>query len=226
MKKILISALAAMALISLATIQGCKKDDTTAPEITLSGSNPMTIVLNASNPGDPSATANDNEDGAVSVTSDWSSTNPNVNLAGTYTISYTASDKAGNAANASRTVYVKNSADNLAGSYLVTDTCGVLVFNYAQTITASNTVNNRIHFNKFADYSSNSGIYADITGTSITLPSQTANNIGSLMENHQFSGTGAFVTSPNVILHLNYTDTNNSTFPPSTASCTAWFVKQ
>src|SRR5438046_3014092 len=107
MKKFFIPVLAGIALISVATMQSCKKDDTTAPVISKQGSSPMTISLNSSFT-DPGATASDNEDGTISVTSDYSSTNPNVNLKGTYTIHYTATDKAGNQASDSRTVNVVN----------------------------------------------------------------------------------------------------------------------
>ncbi|HEY4798992.1 MAG TPA: hypothetical protein VII99_07955, partial [Bacteroidia bacterium] len=61
---------------------------------------------------------------------------------------------------------------------------------FTQTVTFSATVNNRIGFNKFADYSNNTGIYADIFGTTINIPSQTAVGIGSLSETHTFQGAG------------------------------------
>ena len=226
MKKNLFFLLTGIILLSFATLQSCKKDDTTPPVISLSGSNPMIITLNSGTMSDPGATANDDEDGTVNVSSNWNwGTNPNPNMADTYYIVYTAADASGNETTETRTVNVENSAKNLAGNYLVWDTCGTTqYFNYAQTITASNSVNGRIHFSKFADYSGNTGIYADITGASITLPSQTANDIGSFIEDHQFNGTGSFVTSPGIVLHLNYTDNNLST--SSTANCSAWFVKQ
>src|SRR5215510_12657913 len=106
MKKNLIYPLAAIILFSLATLQSCKKDDTTPPVISLGGSNPMTITLNSSTVSDPGATANDDEDGAISnVSSTWSwGTNPDPNVADSYTITYTATDAAGNQAVAHRTV--------------------------------------------------------------------------------------------------------------------------
>src|SRR5437762_9900151 len=100
MKKIFISVLAVMALISLATIQSCKKDDTTAPVISITGDNPATVVLNTTY-SDAGATANDNEDGTVTVAS---SGTVDITTAGTYTITYSATDKAGNAPTANRTV--------------------------------------------------------------------------------------------------------------------------
>ncbi|MBK8362305.1 MAG: DUF5011 domain-containing protein [Bacteroidetes bacterium] len=86
---------------------GCSKDDTTAPVVTLNGDASVTLSLNSAAYTDPGATANDEEDGVVTATSDASSTNPNVNQIGTYTITYTATDAAGNVGTAVRTVRVK-----------------------------------------------------------------------------------------------------------------------
>ena len=69
----------------------------------------------------------------------------------------------------------------------------------------STTINNRIGFNKFANYSNNVSIYADISGTTITIPSQTAPNIGTLSETHTFQGTGT-VTGTKFSIH--FTDVN------------------
>src|SRR5438876_865263 len=113
-KKIILSSVASLLAAGL-LFYGCKKDDTSPPSVTLKGDNPMTIVLNATPPSDPGASATDDKDGSITPTSNWSSTNPNVNKAGTYTITYTATDAAGNKGSASRTVYVKNDADFLAG---------------------------------------------------------------------------------------------------------------
>ena len=206
---------------------GCSKDDTTPPNISLLGNNPMTISLNNTTATDPGATAEDDEDGSVNVTSDWSSTNPNVNLAGTYIITYTATDAAGNQAEETRTVIVKNDADYLNGNYSIVDTCFngptplLPPYTYSQTITASTSINNRIHFNKFADYLYNTSIYATVTGNVIDLPSQTATGIGSLNESHTFSGTGA-ISGSNFVLY--YTDVNNSAGGAS-SSCHAYYVK-
>ncbi|MBK5284847.1 MAG: DUF5011 domain-containing protein, partial [Bacteroidia bacterium] len=142
MKKILISVLAGMALISLTTMQSCKKDDTTAPVITLTGASSINQILNSAY-SDAGATANDDEDGSVTVTSNVSSTNPNVDLAGTYTITYTATDKAGNQGTGTRTVIVYNeAAATYAGTYNGSETDINGLYTYVQTnvVTASATV--------------------------------------------------------------------------------------
>ena len=57
---------------------------------------------------------------------------------------------------------------------------------YGVFVTGGATPNYDIAY----DYTGNTNIYATVNGNSITLPSQTANDIGSLMEDHSFSGTG------------------------------------
>ncbi|MGH1486824.1 MAG: immunoglobulin-like domain-containing protein, partial [Cellvibrionaceae bacterium] len=76
--------------------------DTIPPVITLNGSASITLTQGDSYT-DAGATANDNEDGAVAVSS---SGVVNTSTAGTYTITYTASDAAGNTSTAIRTIIV------------------------------------------------------------------------------------------------------------------------
>ena len=82
--------------------------DTTAPVITLSGSATVNIVK-GSTYTDAGATATDNYDTSVTVSSNVSSTNPDMDVQGTYTITYNASDSSGNTAlPVTRTVNVEN----------------------------------------------------------------------------------------------------------------------
>ncbi|MCU7522807.1 MAG: DUF5011 domain-containing protein, partial [Ignavibacteria bacterium] len=77
--------------------------DNTAPVITMNGSTPVT-VNKGSTYADAGATATDNVDGTVTVTS-TGSVNPSV--VGTYTITYNATDSSGNAATSvTRTINV------------------------------------------------------------------------------------------------------------------------
>ncbi len=204
MKKHLLRISAVMVLLSLFIIQSCKKDDTTPPVITLNGASSQTISLQSTY-SDAGATANDDADGSVSVTSDASSTNPNVNQTNTYTITYHATDAAGNEATAARTVIVKNDAAYLEGSYHTTEGTST----WDQTITASQTVNNRITFSKFANYSNNNQIYAQVIGSQVDITTQNGVNIGASGCTHTFTpnGTGAaIVTSPAVGFSIKFTD--------------------
>ncbi len=88
--------------------------DTTAPVITLNGNNPVTIYRNESYE-DAGATATDNVNGAVFVTT----VNPvNTSTIDVYTITYTAKDSANNTATATRTVNVIRRPSSSSGSYI------------------------------------------------------------------------------------------------------------
>ncbi|MEI7462795.1 MAG: immunoglobulin-like domain-containing protein, partial [Candidatus Taylorbacteria bacterium] len=76
--------------------------ETTPPVITLSGLNSISITVGSSFT-DPGATALDNVDGVTAVVV---SGTVNTNTVGTYTITYTATDVAGNTATSTRTVIV------------------------------------------------------------------------------------------------------------------------
>jgi len=76
--------------------------DSEAPKITISGKSSITIV-EGSTYTDAGATATDNLDGTVKVTTSGS---VNSSKVGTYTITYTAVDKAGNITTVKRTVKV------------------------------------------------------------------------------------------------------------------------
>jgi hypothetical protein len=168
---------------------GCSDDDTTGPVITLIGSDPMPISLNTTSVSDPGATAEDDEDGTIAVVeSNWSATNPNLNLAGTYIVTYSAVDAAGNVGEATRTVIVANDAAYLAGTYTTTEGADT----WTQTITASTTVNNRIIFSRFANYDNNDDIYAQVIGSAVELPStQTAIGVGNFGCTQVFTPNGS-----------------------------------
>ena len=89
--------------------------DTTAPVITLNGSNPMSITKDEAFT-DPGATALDAVDGVRTVTVTGSVVN---SVVGTYTITYSATDVTGNISIATRTVNVV-----LANTYDITATAG------------------------------------------------------------------------------------------------------
>lgn len=194
---------------------GCSKEDTTGPVVTLTGDASQTISLNSSFT-DPGAVASDDEDGTTTVTTSGS---VDVNKTGTYTITYTSMDAAGNEGTATRTVIVKNDADKYAGSYAVTEVCsGANSPAYTETITAHTTINNRVVFNRFANYTGASSIYAVITGTTLEVPVQTAVNVGSPAATRQFSGTATAITTSN--FSLTYVEVTNGTNTTCTGSYT------
>lgn len=207
--------LTAIALIATASVfTGCKKDDVTAPTVTLVGASSETISLQGTYT-EQSATADDDKDGKLTPTI---SGTVDVNMTGTYVITYTATDAAGNSGTATRTVTVVNDADSFTGTYDCS-IAGTPPYTYVQSVAASTTLNNRIIFGKFGDYVGNTTIYADIVGTTITLTSQTAIQVGSPAADRVFAGTGTITGSD---FTLTYTETTGG----STASYVETYTKQ
>ncbi len=88
--------------------------DTTAPVITILGSNPLSIVATTTGSYvDAGATAFDNIDGNI-TSRIASSSNVNISVVGNYSVIYTVSDNAGNSATGTRVVYVLATADTVA----------------------------------------------------------------------------------------------------------------
>lgn len=237
MKKHLLTIASVAMIAGVVSFSSCKKDDTTAPTITITGGNAQTISLN-STWASPTATAADDIDGDISTSITVNgATTVNEDLVGTYNVTYTVSDAAGNTSTETLVVTVQNDAAYLAGNYNVRDSVDVLlIFSYTMNINASTTINNRIEFNTgvdatssntvgFADYQNNSNIYATISGTNVILPSQTATGIGSPPESHTFSGNGN-VWAPSVpSFILVYNDLNNTNSSQANG-CKQYYVHQ
>ena len=229
-KNILLLSLLVLGIGTTLTFTGCSKDDTTGPVVTITGATSIELSLNSGTWTDLGATASDDEDGTLIATSDANSTNPNTNLVGTYTITYSSTDAAGNVGSAIRTIRVKNDAENFAGNYNVHDTVPGAVFPYPQTITVDNTTNNRVHFNRFGDYANNTGIYATKLGNgTLQIPSQPAVDIGSGpntcdIASHQFSSTSFTATSNGFV--LDYIDQKTSSGCTATTTGTATYTRQ
>ncbi len=232
--------LAAAILFSAGTIflTGCKKDDTSGPDITLNGSATEMSILNVAYV-DPGATAEDAEDGVVTVTSD-AATVVNKDLAGIYKVTYTATDAAGNETTSTRDVTVYNeAAAHFAATYNTTwptetDASGPYTYGSAQTpvnskpfiVTASTTQNNRVIMNRLGDFDNNT-VYMDVTGTSINIPSQVHTSVGigaasCLIHDRQTAGTGAKTANG---FTLSYNDSKVAPCSGTRPSVTATFIK-
>ncbi len=120
-------------------LSDCPPDnnDTTPPVITIKGDNPIEIIQGETYV-DPGATATDNSDESIKVTT---SGEVDIDNLGTYTITYTAIDSAGNKAKATRTVIVKM-AD------VVWNVSNVAEFRQALEDAANNGTNDRIVLSK------------------------------------------------------------------------------
>lgn len=207
MKKIIVFAGLLLFSGSIIFMTGCKKDeDSIAPVISLSGSATMYIQKDHVF-SDPGATATDDLDGTVNVTSSGS---VNTATVGTYTITYTAKDNAKNTDTKTRVIYVVD----FAGTYTNSENCDQSGTNSgSSTISASSTTNNRILVGNFALASVT--VNGDVSGTTITIPSQT---FGS----ETYSGSGTISGTTAIVLNINYTQTNTS----GTNTCSATYTKQ
>jgi Domain of unknown function (DUF5011) len=180
MKKQILFAAAVLFSAGVIFITGCKKDDTTGPVITLVGSATEMSILNVAWV-DAGATAEDDEDGVVEVTVTGT---VDKDLAGDYTITYSATDAAGNESSETRTVTVYNEAKAFfEGTYTScseTDAAGPYTYQTVKPfiVTASTTQNNRVTMNRLGDFDNNT-VYMDVTGSSLNIPSQTHTNVGS-----------------------------------------------
>lgn len=221
MKKSLL--IAGILATSAVFISGCSKDDTEAPVITLNGDNPYQLEM-LQTYSDPGATADDNEDGDLSSSISVDASDIENRLPGSYEVNYSVSDAAGNSGSASREVIVYATTNALAKTYNVADTCGsgasAVSFAYTQTVTANNSTT--IGFNKFGDYSGNTGIVATLNSDgSVSMALQTALDIGSSLDDHRFSGSGSVTLNG---FKIEYQDENITT--SSIATCRAWFTRQ
>lgn len=181
------------AVLILFGFSSCKKD-TTAPVITLTDGATITLSLNTTD-GDPGATATDDEDGNVSatITSDFNQV-VDVDQAGTYKVTYSVSDKAGNKGTATRTVNVENDAADLEGTYDATETSASGgIPDHVETITASETQNNRLVISNFASFSFD--VYVDVNGTQITVPQQ-------VVDGETISGDGQIINGTTIQLDV------------------------
>ena len=109
MKKQLLTIASVAMIAGALSFSSCKKDDTTAPVITVAGGNSQSQSLPAAAGNgtwsNPSATASDDVDGDISTNVTVSGT-VDANNAGTYTLTYTVSDAAGNTATQTVTVNI------------------------------------------------------------------------------------------------------------------------
>lgn len=214
-----IFALASIVMIAGAmTFTSCNQEDITAPVITISGGNAVDHTLNAAWTN-PSATATDDEDGDLTSSISVSGV-VDPNLVGTYTLTYTVSDAAGNTATETVTVNVKNSAQFFAGTYSADDTCQQsTVFPYNSVWTASTTVNNDLNINNFGGFGTSYDIDADWNGSNtltVSVP-QTIGSIGSLTAvNCTYTASG---TTVNATIIYTWTDGTN------TETCTSTYSK-
>ena len=167
-KHILAICLVAFAFIAF-TFTSCDNEDTTAPVITLLGNAVETVTLGDTYT-DAGATAEDDEDG--DITALIIVDNPvNTDSAGTYTITYSVSDAAGNPASTTRTVIVEIVRNSWVGQYDGDHNCpSVGSFLTSETMTAGAAAD-AIVINNFSG--TNLNATATVSGQTMTISTQT-----------------------------------------------------
>lgn len=229
MKKTILSiSLLLMAVSTAMFISSCSKDDT-APDITVLGDNPYTLSLNSAYTNDAGATANDDKDGDVTANIETTD-NINKDLAGSYEVTYTVTDKEGNVGVATRTVIVKNDAEAAwAGTYdgAETDANGPYTYVQDNIVTASTTVNNQILMTRLGDFANNT-VYMNIVGNNISMPQQDNTNVGTgtnTCDVHDRRSSGVGVKNADGF-GLTYSDEKLAPCSGSRTGVIAVFVKQ
>lgn len=210
MKRMLLSIAALTMIFGATLLTSCTKDDVTAPVIALKGDATVDVVLGTTYT-DAGATADDATDG--DLTSSIVTDNAvNVNIAGTYYVTYTVSDAAGNSATKKRTVNVKNSLSNYTGSYGATDDYSAngagIDATWTETITASSTVNYELAFSRFAFYTG-CALKIQVSGSTISGTTQTY-MCGNPQQNRIFSAINGTITA--TVLTVNYHELDTDLF--------------
>jgi len=217
MKRKMLSLLSVVLIGGLLFTTSCTPEDTVAPIVTLTGDATMSVDFGGTFT-DPGATATDDNDKAVTVVVEGT---VNTSLAGEYTLTYKATDEAGNMGSVTRTVYVVHRKTNLSGTYTVTEACtstGGPAYNvdaYPASITPAAASNMAIVFTNFGDFATSININGTITGNSglsIQILPQTP---GLTIEG------SATVNAAGTTITVNYTAAGGGV----TDTCTATWVK-
>ncbi len=173
MKKTALAIASITMIFAATTFTSCTSSlavDLLPPAIILEGCSEDAVLFKSANTyTDPGATAIDKEDGTLTVVTAGT---VNMNAAGVYIITYTATDKNGNHASKTRKVTV-DAAPYIAGTWTQIVTINGTAYPAENNIqiTASAMEKNSIKFSKFASYI-NSDPDASLSGISFKIPPQ------------------------------------------------------
>jgi hypothetical protein len=175
-------------LITFLFTISCKKVDNTAPGIELIGPDLVYHVLNEKYIDQGVTVIEESNDIVEAVPN----SNVNEDKTGTYTVIWTAVDKAGNSSSVSRTVIVYNVADTLDGKYsgeCIKPYPGGDVFPInSDSVFADSLINNKIWFSKFAAYDS-CFVYLILSDSSNYIPEQKTTIMTDSLVDVTFQGT-------------------------------------
>ncbi|HRY33478.1 MAG TPA: DUF5011 domain-containing protein [Bacteroidales bacterium] len=202
MKKSFVLVLVLAIASGLVFFSGCKKDDTTAPVITLIGGATVYIDLGQAWV-DPGFTAEDDEDGDITAQVVVTGTVDN-KVVNEYMITYTVADDAGNETTIERKVYVR--AELLKGTYDVTDVVtGANAGTYTYTVTIDPSSDyNKLLFKNFGGFGATVTVSITISGTNVTIPSQSPPGMPPGFEG-TITGFGTYDGNTKEIKNITYT---------------------
>jgi hypothetical protein len=220
MKKQILSTSGLFILALSLTFTGCKKEDsdTTNPTVSMNG-NPTMYQQQNKTYSEPSASASDDKDGSINVNI---SGTVNTAVVGTYIVTYTAKDNAGNTGTATRTVHVVNFDGNYT---LVQSGCTDAAANGTGTsmVSASGTTAvNRVDIQNFGLYSALTA-NATFSGTTITVAPQTSATgvAGDMIEGTgTITGTGSATDPLKFVMQFKEKDAAGLVFNTGTATFT------
>ncbi len=197
----------------------CETDKGEKPEITLIGGDTVNWVLNTPY-YELGYTATDEEDGDLTFDVEVNTDYIDVNRCGSYIITYKVRDYDDNKTEVNRILQVENESRPWEAAYSCVDEIeGQAYPPEIRELIVSDTINNRIHFPKFAGYE-NAKIYGiiDPNTSTITIPAQSVlcgiDNI-----NRSFVSSIGSVTQNQII--INYTITEAA----STVNATSTYTK-
>lgn len=203
-----------------------KKDDescTYAPTIKLIGDKEVEINLGA-NYEDQGATATNKDGSSLTVVIDDASDEVNTSVAGTYVITFKATNDYG-VAKVSRTVNVVIGPDAWEGSWALTSQCSAVQFPLNDAPIINQAQNGNLGIDDMFDYL---GVIfgsatAIVDGANITVPEQTYSNNGITIV---FSGTGT-MNETGTVATIDYAyDNTTPLVGGDPGTCTATYEKQ
>ncbi len=208
-------------LLILGVINSCTKVDNNPPVITLKGSNPDTLTLNAIY-YDPGVTAIDDVTGNLNdrITFSWL---PEINKdsAATYHEIYTVVDANGNRDSVVRTVIVNNNAAFFYGKYTANGNCdNIGPMSFYSEVRPSSFVNNNILFYNFGGFGSNIIDSAKFDPNTNQLTFFSGQSLGGSKTIVSGFGTVSGI-SPNITLNINYSWTTGF----ATDNCSITYIK-
>ena len=192
-------------LMALVYVSCQDEEDIAPPVITLEGENPFYLTLNQDYT-EPGFTVKDQEDGNISPDKVTVSSNVNKDETGTYKVTYSVSDNAGNTGVAERTVFVRNSAEFLAGDYFnAGNACqNSPAATFDGTITISSTENGKFTIQNFGGHGAAVSVECHFDSDNNEITAATGQSLGGTLVLESLNMASVTNNSSPVEFFVNY----------------------